>query len=64
MQEWQQKIRAELKSNFGFEQVTFTTIQELICGIELHAGGSKIGWSMREYLDSLDDELREMLVKE
>ncbi len=60
----QQELRAALKDHFGFEQVTFATSEEMICGIELHVGGSKIGWSIREYLESLADELEGMWVKE
>lgn len=59
---WQEKIRAELQRQFGFEEVTFVTVDELICGIELHVGGRKVGWSMREYLESLTDELQGMWV--
>jgi len=63
-QQWQRKIQAVLEKHLGFEQVTFATFNELICGIELHVGGSKIGWSMQEYLESLTDELQGMWVKE
>jgi F-type H+-transporting ATPase subunit b len=63
-EEWQRKIQAALKKQLGYEQVTFETFKELICGIELHVGGSKIGWSMQEYLESLTDELQGMWVKE
>jgi F-type H+-transporting ATPase subunit b len=63
-EEWQRRIQAALKKQLGYEQVTFETFKELICGIELHVGGSKIGWSIQEYLESLTDELQGMWVKE
>jgi F-type H+-transporting ATPase subunit b len=35
----------------------FKTSPELICGIELRAGGRKAAWSLEHYLSSLDEDL-------
>ncbi len=61
---WQKRIRDAIGKEFSIEQVTFVTSPDLICGVELYVGGSKIGWSMREYFESLTDELQGMLAKE
>ena len=37
---------------------------ELICGIELEASGSKIGWSIEDYLDRLEEEFENILGSE
>ena len=55
---WKSQICDSLDEHFGFKQVDFVTAPDLICGIELHVNGSKIGWSIQEYLESLTDELQ------
>ena len=41
--------------------VAFETSPEVLCGIELLAGGRKLAWSMDNYLDRLEEDLREAL---
>lgn len=61
---WQEKIRGSLQQNFRIQDLEFVTYPDLICGVELHAGGSKIGWSVQEYLESLADNLQGILASE
>ncbi len=46
------------------QSVLFVTTPEIVCGVELRVGGTKIGWSIQEYLESLNDELSGMLEKQ
>ncbi len=45
-------------------QVDFTVTPEVMCGIELRAGGRKIAWSMDSYLGTIEDELDELVSRE
>ena len=38
-------------------EVDFHRADSLICGIELNAGGRKLGWTVDNYLQALEDEL-------
>lgn len=58
------QIRKGMIEELGLQTVSFVTTPELICGIELHIGGTKIGWSVQEYLESLSDEMEEILAKQ
>lgn len=62
--DWRRQMTDVLKHEFGLQAVSFVTTPDLICGIELHIGGTKIGWSVQEYLESLSDELEEVLAKQ
>ena len=42
------------------DKIDFETDRDLVCGIELHIGGHKIGWSVQEYLVSLEEEIAGM----
>jgi F-type H+-transporting ATPase subunit b len=43
------------------KHVAFIVAPELICGIELNANGYKIGWSINDYLNSLQKKVDELL---
>lgn len=58
------QICRSLDQQLGLKQVDFVTLPELICGIELHVNGCKIGWSMREHLESLTDEIHGLLTQD
>ncbi|RIK40569.1 MAG: F0F1 ATP synthase subunit B [Chloroflexi bacterium] len=38
----------------------FVAASELLCGIELQVHGHRIGWSLRNYLETLDDHLADL----
>jgi F-type H+-transporting ATPase subunit b len=42
-------------------RLQFRTAEDPICGIELTAGGQKIGWNIAGYLSALDDRLDALL---
>lgn len=41
--------------------IEYTTSSDLLCGIELRANGQKMAWSVQDYLDALDQAVRERL---
>jgi F-type H+-transporting ATPase subunit b len=57
-------VRA-LRERFGQElQVTFETRPDLVCGIQLLAGGQAIGWNFSSYLEALSERVRETIAHE
>ncbi len=55
-------IQNALNETFSAEiPVRFETAPDLICGIELAANGQKVGWSIAEYLATLEKEVGELL---
>ena len=60
---WRDRIRAEL-IKMKLHAPSFLTRPELVCGIELHVGGYKVGWSVQEYLLSLSEELGKLITRE
>lgn len=60
--EQHKKVTAALQDALGKRlNADFRTDEELICGIELAAGGLKVGWSVDSYLDALEGEMAEEL---
>ena len=55
-------IQNALNETFSAEiRVRFEAVPDRICGIELSSGGQKIGWSIAEYLTSLDRKVSALL---
>jgi len=55
-------IQNALNETFSAEiRVRFETAPDAICGIELAANGQKIGWSIADYLKSLDRKVGALL---
>jgi F-type H+-transporting ATPase subunit b len=46
---------------FADVRVRFVSVPDQVCGIELTANGQKVGWSIAEYLTSLDRRVGELL---
>ncbi|MFZ5908002.1 MAG: F0F1 ATP synthase subunit delta [Nitrospirota bacterium] len=42
-------------------EVTYKTIPELLCGIEMKVNGRVIGWNLNEYLDTFREDVRKAL---
>jgi F-type H+-transporting ATPase subunit b len=58
----QATIRNALNETFSAAvRVRFETAPDRVCGIELTAGGQKTGWSIAEYLTSLDHKVLALL---
>ena len=56
----QHRLREQLADVLGPGlAVEFDTSPALVAGVELRAGGYKVGWSIRDYLQSLEDALAE-----
>jgi F-type H+-transporting ATPase subunit b len=59
------QVARALREQFGREiQVTFETRGDLVCGIELRAGGQAIGWNVSSYLEALSQRIRETIARE
>ncbi|MFS8067414.1 MAG: F0F1 ATP synthase subunit delta [Byssovorax sp.] len=57
-------IQNALNETFSAEvRIRFETAPELVCGIELAAGGQKVAWSIAGYLGSLEKSVGELLSK-
>jgi F-type H+-transporting ATPase subunit b len=55
-------IQNALNETFSAEiRLRFETASELVCGIELTAGGQKVAWSIANYLTSLEKSVSELL---
>jgi F-type H+-transporting ATPase subunit b len=51
-------IQNALNETFSAQiRIRFETAQDTICGIELTANGQKVGWSIADYLTSLDQKV-------
>ncbi|MGC9320021.1 MAG: hypothetical protein ACP5KN_18460 [Armatimonadota bacterium] len=46
------------------QQVDFRVSEDLLCGIELSAGGRKLSWSIDSYLDAVEESITEALERE
>jgi F-type H+-transporting ATPase subunit b len=44
-------------------QINFHESSDLLCGIELRAGGKKITWSLDSYIDGLEEKMSEELTR-
>lgn len=57
-EERRERLREMVRETFGNDaEMTFETSADLICGLELHAGGYSFGWNVKEFLDDLELEL-------
>ena len=58
-------LRGAVRDLLGEEaDVSFERDEELICGVELHAGDHSVAWSVDAYLTELEQELEEELEEE
>ncbi len=58
------RVTSVLGPDYGQDEIRFETSEELICGIEIRAGGHKVGWNVRDYLDVLGESLSQVLAEE
>lgn len=57
-----QRVREAVKEQLtNTRELIFETSPDLICGIELHAPGYKVAWSIENYLSNLEDRLDDVL---
>ncbi len=54
----QQVLRGQVGNNINIQ---FRMTPDLICGVELEAGGRRIIWSLNSYLDTLEEDLSRVL---
>lgn len=61
----QRKVEEEIKRTIGSSvKITFRESPALICGIELRSPGYKVAWNIDDYLETLVEELSEVLTRE
>lgn len=59
--QWQERIRNSLNQHLDPGNIQFETDHQIALGINLRVGGLKIGWNVREYLDTLQAELQDVV---
>ncbi len=57
-------LRESVRSIAGDREIAFQQSDEVICGVELHAGGHALGWTVAEYLDELTEQIAESIDSE
>lgn len=58
----QNELTGTLREHLGEHvRVRFTTVPELICGIELHAHSHSLAWNMESWLEGLEAQVFEVL---
>jgi F-type H+-transporting ATPase subunit b len=56
------ELAAALRAKFGRDrQVRFAQSDDVICGLEIRAGGHAVGWNAASYVDSVARRIRESL---
>jgi len=61
-EEQQEKLQDAIQKCFNTDApTTFSHEPELICGLDLNAGGFRMGWNVREYLSELELEFDKQL---
>ena len=63
-EETRHRVASVLEPDYGQGTIRFETSDDLICGIEIRAGGHKVGWNVRDYLDALGESLSRALAEE
>lgn len=58
-----EELTKELRRRLSVSHIHFHSEPEIVCGMEVHVGDQKIGWSVDEFLSSLRDELDRLLEK-
>ena len=62
--EQQAELANALGRFFGdAREIRFEQAPELICGIELRAGGHALGWNIAAYLEGIEDDFADVLAK-
>ena len=56
-----QKDRIREAVRDRWEAIDFETDPELVCGVELRAGGRRIAWSVRDYIEQLEARVDDLL---
>jgi len=55
-------LRKTLQDAFGYDgEITFDRSSDLICGVELEAGGYRFGWNVKDFLQQLEVDFDERL---
>ena len=53
-----QQIRRTINQELGVQDLQLLVTPEIVLGITLRIGSLKTGWNVREYLESLEEEIR------
>jgi F-type H+-transporting ATPase subunit b len=57
-------LTSELRGTLGTAvEVTYELADDVICGVEIRAGGESLAWSLEGYLDALEQRLADGLGK-
>lgn len=58
---WQDRLRSALSKELKIRSIEFRVMPEIACGIEVLIGSHKIGWSVEEYLATLEQEFSHLV---
>lgn len=58
---WKERLRSALIQHFQLASVDFQVSRHVVCGIEVHIGSDKIGWSVEEYVTTLEEEFSRLV---
>ena len=57
---WRERLKDALKG-MHLSSVEFRVNPDLVCGLEIHFGSQKIGWSVEEYLATLEEQFGKLV---
>ena len=55
---WHQRLKDALQQHLHVHSIEFRIDPSVVCGLEVHFGSQKIGWSVEEYLTKLEEQFR------
>lgn len=58
---WRDRLKSALTQQIELTDVEFRVMPEIVCGVEIHIGSEKIGWSVEEYLATLEEEFHRLV---
>ena len=58
---WRTRLQDALQQHYAMESIEFRVSPDVVCGLEVRFGSQKIGWSVAEYLTTLDDQLTQLV---
>lgn len=58
---WRERLQEAVKTRLQLGTIEFRVNSDLVCGIEVHFGSQKIGWSVEEYLATLEEHFGKLV---
>lgn len=58
---WRERLKEAVKHSLHIGSLEFRINTDIVCGLELHVGSQKFGWSVEEYLSTLEEEFDQLV---